>query len=105
MKFWLQHLDILFADFGILVELIQFGKSPIILRVIENSQYQQAVEMGGFAGVSTMETSAKCKSSDVEDHSIVLNDKLKIDSKSYYIREVIPENYGVTSLLLSKEKL
>lgn len=57
----------------------------------------------GVIGIEEAQPQAVCKTSDVS--TAVHNDTLVIGSVTYYIKEIEPDGFGITTLILSKSNV
>ena len=86
--------------FGRLVTYIPNGGQGKSVRIVFDNSFLSVQELGD-ASVASASPVAFCKTSDVE--SAARGDSMVIGDTTYYVTEVQPDGYGMTTLILSKD--
>ncbi len=94
MSFWVDDLDVFFADFGINAT---YGLSTI--KVLFHNEYEAAALFN--QEIESRNPYVEVKDSDVT--GITHASTLVINSTTYHVKEVKPDGTGITVLVLSKD--
>ena len=78
------------------------GTAAVVINVIFDNEFS-ANKTIGIVEIEMQRPQALCKTADVV--GAVHNDTLVIDGVTYYIKEIEPDGYGVTTLILSKSNV